>query len=83
MDKINYNEFDAKLFKRILNSPATFASLAAHMDTEARAIAEKKGAKAADAFRVTDSRLQALRKRGLISYSSKAGWTYVEPKGGA
>lgn len=27
------------------------------------------------AFRIVDSRLQALRKKGLISFNSKTGWT--------
>ena len=67
----DYTAFDAKLLARIKESPATFSSLSTHMDAEAQEIATYKY----DAFRVTDRRLQAMRKRGLIEYSAKTGWS--------
>jgi len=73
----DYIEFDAKLIERITTRPATFTQLSTYMNADAEFIAQLNGKPQSEAFRVTDRRLQALRKRGLISYSGKTGWHIV------
>lgn len=77
---IDYEEFDSKLLARIAMSPVRFVSLCTHMHSESRAIAKRMASDPSDAFRVTDRRLQSLRKRGLISYSTKNGWSLKAKK---
>lgn len=79
MKKVSeYSEFDEKLLARIKRAGATFAALDAHMSSDAARLTKAGG----DAFRVTDRRLQALRRRGLIEYSAKTGWSAAAQKGG-
>lgn len=79
----NYKSFDAKLMERIQRKAANFTQLSTYMNADAEAIVRAQGGNDRDAFRVTDRRLQALRKRGLIKYSGKVGWSAVAQEGKA
>ena len=77
----DYTSFDAKLLERIQRKAANFTQLSTYMNADAKAIISAQGGDDRDAFRVTDRRLQALRKRGLIKYSGKTGWSAIpQPK---
>lgn len=83
MRKADYAEFDAKLLERIRTRAANFTQLSTYMNADAQAIVSTSGDGKGDAFRVTDRRLQALRRRGLIKYSGKTGWSAAAQKGTA
>lgn len=55
-----YEEYDEKLEYLIRNGCDTFTSLCARLQKENRALLQE------DPWRVTDRRLQALRKAGVI-----------------
>ena len=73
----DYTEFDAKLLARIQRGNVTFVGIDHHMRNDAMRLV-KPGH---DAFRVTDRRLQALRKKGLIQFSRKTGWSSAAQEG--
>lgn len=60
-----YNEYDLQLFRLVREGFNTFDSLARRTAEQARLL-EQDPAK--DYWRVTDRRLQALRKSGVIAY---------------
>lgn len=78
----DYKNFDAKLLERIQRKAANFTQLSTYMNADAEAIVRAQGGNDRDAFRVTDRRLQALRKRGLIKYAGKSGWSVASKEGG-
>ena len=69
----NYQTLDDFIVGRIKNGSNTFIFIhSREVRDEAERLAELTKA---DAFRFTDKRLQALRKKGLIGFNSKTGWT--------
>jgi hypothetical protein len=61
----DYTEFDAKVISHIRAQVRTVSSLCAALNTDAKPFVNRPG----EEFRVVDRRLQALRKKGLISWS--------------
>lgn len=60
---VKYTEYDLKLIELIGNGCNNFGSLCARMDED-----NKKLQPVGDRWRITDRRLQALRKQGRIAY---------------
>lgn len=70
----DYGEFDKKLLELLNNGTNTAAGLTTALDAEAKQLMSQPG----DEFRVVDRRLQALRKKGLITWSRRGSfvlWT--------
>lgn len=70
-----YAEFDAALMALLAGGIRSFAALSAQLNTRAKSFCTTKGA---EPFRVVDRRLQALRKKKLVVYNSKTGWSLVK-----
>jgi len=67
---MKYTEYDLKLVELITNGCRNFMSLKLRMDEE-----NKKFQPIGDRWRITDRRLQALRKQKRIHYSrSRQEW---------
>lgn len=69
-----YDDLDARILHNIDrygNADLTFVG-GGDAGREAERIAKATGR---DAFRVIDGRLQVLRKRGVIKFNSKTGWS--------
>lgn len=64
--KVSYEEYDKKLLSVIRNGCNTFDSLVRRMDEDNKAIDP-----GADRFRVTDRRLQALRRKGFLIFHNR------------
>lgn len=70
----DYSEFDKKLLELVDSGTNTAAALTTALDALAKPLMSQPG----DEFRVVDRRLQALRKKGLISWSRRGSfvlWT--------
>lgn len=68
-----YENLDKLILQRLsgeVGLPLIFLN-AQEVKCESERLAEASGR---DAFRVLDGRLQALRKRGAITFNSKTGW---------
>ncbi|WP_234775225.1 hypothetical protein [Paraburkholderia tropica] len=80
--KTNYAEFDAAVLNRISDKPKTFTELFdSPIQRACEEIANEPNARrpatyGASPYRILDRRLQALRKRGLIEWTTK-GWVRV------
>ncbi len=61
MSESKYAEIDEKIIASVRSGKATFNTIFSTLD--------KIG------FRVIDRRLQSLRKRGLLQYTRKTGWS--------
>ena len=61
---MNYEELDNRIVAAIKERVATFS-----------AICNRVGSDYSKCGRDVDRRLQSLRKRGVITYDSKAGWS--------
>jgi hypothetical protein len=86
----DYKELDAMILKRIellcAAKPKVKVNFAVVCSQNIEQVAQQftgggRGSFPQPPWRVVDRRLQALRKRGAISYSKDAGWTLM--KGGA
>jgi hypothetical protein len=75
-DRVNYDQLDALILKRCAASPVTFNVLRFNDEIEDAAYDVAKPGRFGhrEPFRVVDRRLQALRKRGLLTYSRADGW---------
>lgn len=72
----DYSQFDAALLAHIAAGKNTFLQL--EHQTDLKAMAEPFCNRLTPPFRIIDRRLQALRKKGQIAYSTKHGWKLVE-----
>lgn len=71
---MKYTEYDLKLVDLIKNGCGNFMSLTLRMDEE-----NKKLQPVGDRWRITDRRLQALRKQMIIAYSrSRQMWFVLD-----
>lgn len=66
MKRVDYTEYDDKLLNLIAGGCNTFGSLVQRMDAYNKNIDPS-----ADRFRITDRRLQALRRKGMVEYYHK------------
>ncbi len=71
----DYTKFDAALMALLAGGVRSFAALAAQLNSQAKSFCTTDRA---EPFRVVDRRLQALRKKKLVAYSSKAGWSLIK-----
>ncbi len=71
--KIDYFEFDKKLLEMVASGKNEFNILVGKMNEDAKVFCT--GSVEAEPFRVIDRRLQALRKKQLVVYNSKTGWS--------
>lgn len=68
----NYIKLDALIVDAVRSGAAQFAFIhAGHARDEAERIARETKR---DAYRVIDGRLQALRRGGVLAFTSKGGW---------
>jgi hypothetical protein len=79
--EINVSQFqklDESIVTRIAGKGVQFTPLFSANDVreESQRLAIALGR---EPFRVLDGRLQALKRKGLISYGSKTGWVKNEP----
>lgn len=63
---VSYEEYDKKLIQAIRAGKDTFSVLANFMDEE-----NKKLMQVGDRFRITDRRLQALRRKGFVIFENR------------
>jgi hypothetical protein len=71
----DYSKMDDLIIEKIKSGAKNFASIdGGKVYDEAKAIAMENGG---DSWRVIDRRLQALRKKGLIQYTTKEKWRLV------
>lgn len=71
-----YEKLDALILARISRGPVSFAVLhAGDVRVECDRIGDDTRRQS---YRVLDARLQALRKKGLIRYGAKDGWSIAE-----
>jgi len=71
MDK--YQFFDQLLLQKISEGYSSFSRLQNENGIQAASEDFVRGTRR-EAFRVVDARLQALRKAGKVTFSSKTGW---------
>ena len=67
----NFTEFDAQLITLIGSGASQFSQMTGPMEPLAKPFV---AGTTTEPWRVVDRRLQALRRRGQISYSPGAGW---------
>ena len=67
----DYSHLDAEILVQIGRKNRQFAGLVAALEGSAK---EFVGGTKAEPFRVINRRLQALRKKGKISFETKIGW---------
>jgi len=71
---MKYTEYDEKLLDLIRNGCGNFMSLTLRMDDENKTLQP-----VGDRWRITDRRLQALRKKMMIAYSkSRQMWLVLD-----
>lgn len=70
----DYKDFDAALLAFLAGGMRSFVGLAAQLNTQATTFCTGRQ----EPSRVVDRRLQALRKKGLVAYSTKTGWNLVK-----
>ncbi|MBY0464785.1 MAG: hypothetical protein K2W33_07550 [Burkholderiales bacterium] len=66
----DYTEFDKKMIALIKEGKNTAAALTGALDAEAKLLM----AKPREEFRLVDRRLQALRKKGVISWERRGAF---------
>lgn len=69
---MKYEKYDARLIELIRNGCGNFMSLSLRMDDR-----NKELQPVGDRWRITDRRLQALRKKMLIAYSKSRQMWFV------
>lgn len=74
---VNYTGLDQQILQAVREGKSGFTPIMCAVSREASQIAAATGR---ESFRVVDARLQALRKRGLIKFNGKLGWSMVEVK---
>lgn len=74
----DYTQLDAAILTRAAKAPAEFPFLCIAVQAEAQDVAKLDPWGGKSPANVIQRRLQALRKRGLIAYSPKRGWSVVE-----
>ncbi len=68
----DYSKLDSMIIEKIKNGSRTFSQIdGGGVYDEAQRLHELSGRKA---FRIIDDRLQSLRKKGLIQYTTKEKW---------
>lgn len=67
----DYSILDAEILVQIGRNNRFFAGLVSALESSAKSV--MTDAKA-EPFRVIDRRLQALRKKGKLSFDTKTGW---------
>lgn len=72
----DYTEFDAELLSLLAGGLCSFAALAERLSAKAAVFCTEPRQVP---FRVVDRRLQALRKKGLVSHNTKTGWNVAKP----
>lgn len=72
-----FDAFDVKLIAVIGQGKSLAHVIQGALGAEADALAGKDHWAQPTGWRLIDRRLQALRKRGRITFSSKAGWRVV------
>lgn len=71
----DYSELDRLIIESISNGRNTFMAIdSREVYTETQRLAAETGR---TAFRIIDGRLQALRKKGVIRYTTADKWTVV------
>lgn len=71
----DYTQMDELIISKIKSGSRTFSAIdGGDVYEEAKRIAMVSGG---ESFRVIDRRLQALRKSGLIQYTTKEKWSAV------
>ena len=75
----DYTAFDAALLEHIKFGRTVACQLECKQDLMKLAAAHPSTL-GRPLFRVIDGRLQALRRKGVITYDRKAGWQVVEGK---
>lgn len=68
----DYQDFDQKLLQRLSGGPLKFDVLSTHLEPLAKAFCSKPDD---ELFRVTDRRLQALRKKNVVMFVRGQGWS--------
>lgn len=76
-----YAALDALIVGRITEQTVQFTPLFACKPIKAECD-RLEAALGREAFRILDGRLQALRKKGVITYGTKAGWSFQPPSRG-
>jgi hypothetical protein len=71
---MTYTTFDEQIIQAIKNGITTYSGLCSKLDEPAKAFLTKPGN---PTHRVIDRRLQAIKQRGLISFSYKEGWKII------
>lgn len=81
----DYTELDAAITQEIKAGRASFTALSTKLKDLATPFAgDQKKFHPTPPWRVIDRRLQALRKKGVITYSRADGrWHLVQPEGAA
>lgn len=70
----DYTKFDAELLANLAGGAKTFTTMVGKLEASAKPFCNPARP---EPFRVVDRRLQALRKKNLITYSTKGGWSLV------
>lgn len=71
----DYTNFDAVLLALVAAGVSSFTSMVGKLESLAKPFCNPDRP---EPFRVVDRRLQALRKKKLIAYNSKTGWSAVK-----
>ena len=87
MKEIDYTTLDDAIVAKLQAGPRFLVSLFAdEVMLEAKALQVENSpdlgggfGSGRPTFRFVDARLQALRKKGVIAYSGKTGWTLTSP----
>lgn len=70
----DYKDFDKKLLERLSGGSVKFDVLSTHLEPLAKGFCSKPDD---ELFRVTDRRLQALRKKNVVLFVRGQGWSLV------
>ncbi|ALS64917.1 hypothetical protein [Pandoraea apista] len=72
---MSYAELDAAILKSVSGGYVTYSYLISKHGRLADSLAKPDHVGERNGWRLIDRRLQALRKRGEITFSRKEGWT--------
>lgn len=72
----DYSDLDAALIEKIKLGKTTFTMLVSKFSDKALPFCVPSLGRQPEPDRVIDRRLQALRKKKLISFSPKTGWSF-------
>lgn len=70
----DYSTLDTEILSLLAGGAKTFATMIGRLEASAKPFCDPARP---EPFRVVDRRLQALRKKHLIAYSTKGGWSLV------